>query len=82
MCVTLEGMPTTTVSSKGQVTIPAALVRELELAAGTKMLVVPVRDGLVLLRRTAPLAHMLAGATRGTYGDATDHVDRERATWT
>ena len=75
-------MTTATVSGKGQVTIPAALVRELELAAGTQLLVVPVHDGLMLLKQTAALAKMLAGATGGVYGEASEYLRGERATWT
>jgi len=73
---------TTTVSSKGQVTIPAALVRELDLQPGTQLLVVPVRDGVMLVRRPDSAADALAGSVRDVYGDAQEYVDAERASWT
>jgi len=73
---------TTTVSSKGQVTIPAALVRELDLQPGTQLVVVPVRDGVMLVRRPDSAADALAGSVRDVYGDAQEYVDAERASWT
>ncbi|MGH3909020.1 MAG: AbrB/MazE/SpoVT family DNA-binding domain-containing protein [Pseudonocardiaceae bacterium] len=75
-------MRTTTVSSKGQVTIPAALLRELHLQAGTQLLVVPVRDGVLLVRRPDSAADELAGSVGDVYGDAREYVDAERGTWT
>lgn len=75
-------MRTTTVSSKGQVTIPAALLRELHLQPGTTLLVVPVRDGVMLVRRPDSAADELAGSVRNVYGDAHEYVEAERGTWT
>ncbi len=75
-------MRTTTVSSKGQVTIPAVLLRELHLQPGTTLLVVPVRDGVMLIRRPDPVADELAGAVRDVYGDAHEYVEAERGSWT
>lgn len=75
-------MKTTTISSKGQVTLPAQVLRELGLTSGTKLIVVPMRDGVLLLRRPDSLAEALAGATSGTYGDAESYVEGERASWT
>ncbi|MGQ0773507.1 MAG: AbrB/MazE/SpoVT family DNA-binding domain-containing protein [Pseudonocardiales bacterium] len=75
-------MRTTTVSSKGQVTIPAAVLRELHLEPGSTLLVVPVRDGVMLVRRPDSAADELAGSVRGVYGDAHEYVEAERGTWT
>jgi len=75
-------MATTTVSGKGQVTLPAQMLRDLGVLPGTKLLVVPVRDGMLLLRREGPLADALAGATGGTYGDVEEYVRGERDAWT
>lgn len=75
-------MRTTTVSSKGQVTIPAALLRELHVQPGTTLLVVPVRDGVMLVRRPDSAADELAGSVGDVYGDAVEYVEAERATWT
>lgn len=75
-------MRTTTVSSKGQVTIPAALLRELHLQPGTTLLVVPVRNGVMLVPRPDSAADELAGSVRDVYGDAREYVEAERGTWT
>jgi AbrB family looped-hinge helix DNA binding protein len=75
-------MRTTTVSSKGQVTIPAALLRELHLQPGTTLLVVPVRNGVMLVPRPDSAADELAGSVRGIYGDVRKYVEVERGTWT
>jgi AbrB family looped-hinge helix DNA binding protein len=75
-------MRTTTVSSKGQVTIPAALLRELNLEPGTQLLVVPVRHGVMLVRCPESAADALAGSVPDVYGDVQEYVDTERASWT
>lgn len=75
-------MKTTTISSKGQITLPVDVLREMGLASGTKLLVVPMSDGVMLLRRPDSLADALAGATAGTYGDAEGYLEAERASWT
>lgn len=75
-------MRTTTVSSKGQVTIPAALLRELHLQPGTTLLVVPVRNGVMLVPRPDSAADELAGSVRGIYSDVRKYVEAERGTWT
>jgi AbrB family looped-hinge helix DNA binding protein len=73
---------TTTISGKGQVTLPAALLRERHLEPGTTLLVVPVEGGIMLMPRPASLTDATAGATAGTYGDAVAYVDAERGEWT
>ena len=44
----------TTVTSKGQVTIPSRLREEFGLKKGTKLMVVPTAHGLVLKRLDLP----------------------------
>jgi len=44
----------TTVTSKGQVTIPSRLREEFGLKKGTKLMVVPTAHGLVLKRLNLP----------------------------
>ena len=75
-------MNTTTVSSKGQVTLPAALIRERHLKPGTQLYVVANRDSIVLVPVEGSLSERLAGATRGLYGEAETYVEQERALWT
>lgn len=77
-----SGVRTTTVSSKGQVTIPAAVLRDLRVAPGTRLLVVPLVDGVLLLRQPESLATTLAGSTGGIYGDVDEYVRAERTSWT
>lgn len=74
-------MPRTTVSSKGQITLPAAMLRERHLTPGTQLEVVATSNAIVLLTTDEPLAHKLAGSTRGIYGDPAKYVDRERNEW-
>lgn len=75
-------MKTTTISSKGQITLPVEVLKQMGLASGTKLLVVPMSDGVLLLRRPDSLAEALGGATAGTYGDVESYVETERASWT
>lgn len=75
-------MQTTTVSSKGQITIPAQLLRDLDIEPGEKLDVVPVRDGVMLLRRTGSVVDALAGSTGGIYGDVEEYVQSLRGPWT
>lgn len=74
-------MRSATVSSKGQITIPAELIRALEIEPGTKLLVVPVRGGIMLLRQPESLTDELAGSLAGTYNDAIEYVEGERREW-
>jgi len=71
----------TTVSSKGQVTIPAEFVRALGIEPGVKLMVVPVEGGLMLLLRPESLAEELAGSVSDVYGDAAQYLKAERGEW-
>jgi len=72
----------TTLSSKGQITVPAAIMRELGLRPGERLMVVPIHDGLVVRRIVSPLSEALAGSIpSGTYGDAEQYVRNERDSW-
>lgn len=74
-------MKAATVSSKGQVTIPAELIRRLGIEPGSRLLVVPVEGGILLLRRVESLAEELAGSTSDVYGTATEYLEAERGEW-
>ena len=74
-------MKSATVSSKGQITIPAELIRELQIEPGAKLLVIPVQGGIMLLRRPESLTDELAGSLAGTYNDAMEYVEGERREW-
>ena len=75
-------MYTTTVSSKGQITLPAALVRQQHIEPGTQLYVVPTSAGILLVPVVGPLADRLAGSTGGHYGEPNAYVTAERAAWT
>lgn len=74
-------MKAATVSSKGQVTIPAELIRRLGIEPGSRLLVVPVEGGILLLRRPESLAEELADSTSDVYGNATEYLEAERGEW-
>jgi bifunctional DNA-binding transcriptional regulator/antitoxin component of YhaV-PrlF toxin-antitoxin module len=75
-------MPTTTVSSKGQITLPAALVRKHELI-GQTMSVTEQPDGSIVLRRRLSLNELLDAVTPGRiYGDDPDaYLANLRSEW-
>lgn len=77
----LAEMPTTTISSKGQITLPAALLRERHLTPGSRLEVIATSGAIVLVAVDEPLPQLLAGSTGGMYGDAVEYVDRERRAW-
>lgn len=65
-------MPTTTVSSKGQITLPAALVRAHDLV-GQTLSVTEQADGSIILRRKLSLDELLDTVTPGRiYGEDPD----------
>ena len=68
-------------SSKGQITIPAALLRERHLTPGTQLEVVATSNAIVLVTIDEPLARSLAGSTGGIYGDALKYVNEARDEW-
>ena len=74
-------MKATAVSSKGQITIPADVIRALEIKPGSKLLVVPVEGGIMLLRRPASLTDELVGSISDVYGDGARYVEGERGEW-
>lgn len=57
-------------SSKGQITLPAAMLRERGLTPGTQLEAVATSTAIVLVRTVQPLSQLLAGSTAGIYGDA------------
>ena len=69
-------MPTITVSSKNQVTLPAAMVRTLGLRAGDKLVAELIDDRIVLLPKPASWADYMIGSLEGVYGSTKEQVDR------
>lgn len=74
-------MATTTVSSKGQITLPAALIRRRGLSGGSRLHLIETASGaIVLLPVTADsLLDDLAGSLPGIYPDS--YVGELRAEW-
>lgn len=74
-------MSTTTVSSKGQITLPAALLRERRIHPGTRLEVISTSTAIMLVQIDGPFSDFLAGSTSGLYGDVKDYVESERDDW-
>ena len=78
-------MPTVTVSSKNQITLPAQIVRAMGIQPGQKLVLDLVDGRIVALLEPASWADYMQGAGRGVYGTTNVAVDRyvaeERATW-
>jgi len=78
-------MPTATLSSKYQITIPMEIVRSLGLKPGDKLAVERVEDRVVMLREPANWVDYFRGSLRGVYGETVEEIDRyvaeERASW-
>lgn len=74
-------MTTTTVSSKGQITLPAKLVRSRGLSGGSRLELIETASGaIVLLPLTnGDLLDTLAGSLPGIYSDS--YVDELRTEW-
>ncbi len=69
-------MPTITISSKNQVTLPVAMVRSLGLKAGDKLVAELIDDRIVLLPRPDSWAEYMIGSLEGVYGSSKEEVDR------
>jgi AbrB family looped-hinge helix DNA binding protein len=74
-------LATTTVTRKGQVTIPAPLRKKYSIREGTKMQVTDTPSGLLF--RPIPDMNDLAGVDAGkyTYEEMVRKLDRLRARW-
>lgn len=78
-------MPTTTLSSKYQITIPMEIVRSLGLQPGEKIAIEQIEDRIVMLKEPANWADYFTGRLKGVYGSTVEEIDRyvaeERASW-
>lgn len=82
-------MPTVTLSSKSQITLPADIVRALGLKAGDKLVAELIDDRIVLLPRPANWTEYFKGSTKGLWGTeaeidryiAEERGSRERDEW-
>jgi AbrB family looped-hinge helix DNA binding protein len=78
-------MPTATLSSKYQITIPMEIVRSLGLRPGEKIAIEQVEDRIVMLKEPASWADYFTGRLKGVYGSTVEEIDRDvaevRASW-
>jgi len=71
----MRELGTTTLSSKHQVTLPVALVRELGLAPGDKF-TVRLEDGAIMLRpRPRSWVDYVSGSMPGYHGKTKEEID-------
>jgi|PlaIllAssembly_1097288.scaffolds.fasta_scaffold158703_2 AbrB family looped-hinge helix DNA binding protein len=71
-------MPSVTLSSKFQLSIPKAIREEMNLKAGQKFAIIPKGDTIVLapIRTLEEMRGILKGADTSGYRDRTDRLDR------
>ncbi len=78
-------MPTATISSKHQVTLPAEIVRRLGLKAGDKLAVELIGGEIVAVPEPRNWVEWGMGIAAGAYGGTREGIDRyvaeERASW-
>jgi AbrB family looped-hinge helix DNA binding protein len=64
-----------TISSKRQVTLPAAMARELGLEAGDKLVARLEGEAIILSPRPRSWVEWVSGSLKGTYGSTKEEVD-------
>jgi AbrB family looped-hinge helix DNA binding protein len=78
-------VPSVTISSKRQITIPAEIFRLLELKEGQKLMVEVDGDRIILKIRPINLTQALSGVTHGLYGNNSaqidEYIEKERSEW-
>ena len=77
-------MPTATLSSKNQITLPADMVRMLGLKGGDKLLIIQSGDHLALFPKPANFTDYIVGSMKGFWGSKEEidqYVAEERASW-
>ncbi len=73
---------TSVLSSKRQLTVPAAMARALGIGPGSRVILRLEGERIVLLPVAAgSLTEALGGSLHGAYGDADAYVREERAAW-
>ncbi|AKX93085.1 AbrB/MazE/SpoVT family DNA-binding domain-containing protein [Neomoorella thermoacetica] len=73
------------VSSKRQITIPAAIYKKLGIQPGQKLFLEVHGDKLIIWPKTKSYTELLAGSLKGVYGQTKEEIDvyvrKERETW-
>ena len=66
-------------SAKNQIVIPREIREALGVKAGDKLVAVPRRDIVILLRRPKKYSQAIAGISKGLFG--ADYLSKERESW-
>ena len=66
-------------SAKNQIVIPREMRDALGVKAGDKLVAVPRRDVVILLRRPKKYSQAIAGIGKGLFG--ADYLEQERKSW-
>ena len=69
-------MPTVTVSSKHQITLPREIVRALDIERGSKLLIELIDDQIVLLPPPDNPVDYFMGSLKGVYGNSVEEIDQ------
>ena len=69
-------MPTVTISSKHQITLPVELVRALGLKTGSSLIAELIGGRIVLLPPEQTTLDSFVGSLRGVYGNTVEEIDR------
>ena len=78
-------MRTITVSSKNQITIPVAILREIGINPGDTLAAAVIDGDIVLVKEPESWVQYFQGSMRGAYGGTKESIDRyvlrERESW-
>jgi AbrB family looped-hinge helix DNA binding protein len=70
-----------TISSRGYIVLPAKLRKEMNLRAGTRVLLIK-KDDKIILQPVPSFTEKLSGITRQSFGktpqEVDDHIQKER----
>ena len=69
-------MRTVTVSSKNQVTIPVAILREVGISPGDRLAAAVVDGDIVLMKEPENWVQYLQGSMKGAHGGTKESIDR------
>lgn len=73
------------VTSKRQITLPAAIYKKLGIRPGQKMLLEVQGDKIILSPKTTSYTDLLAGSLKNVYGltseEVNNYIRKERETW-
>ncbi len=73
------------VSSKRQITLPAAIYKKLGIQPGQKLLLEVQGDKIILSPKTTSYTELLSGSLKNVYGRTPEEVNayirKERETW-